>query len=101
MNIDVHLVMLTISALVFAVILWNWQKSADVNFDLRWLLVDSQTEKVSLMKVGQAVALVTSTWGFIALLSKDKLTEFYFIGYMASWAGANLANKFIETRREK
>jgi hypothetical protein len=101
MIIDVHLVMLTLSAILLGMILWNWHRRGDVNFDLRWLLVDHATEKVSLMKVGQGVALVTSTWGFIVLVSKDKLTEFYFLGYMAAWAGANLANKFIETRKEK
>lgn len=92
---------LTLGAIgLFALtVLILWQRKAD-NFDLRWLLVDSTTEKVSLFKTGQLIALIVSTWGFVVLIQRDKMTEWYFTGYMASWAAANLLNKWLERGKQ-
>jgi hypothetical protein len=53
--------------------------------------------KVSSFKVGQATALVVSTWGFVVLVQQDKLTEWYYTAYMTVWAGVSLAKNMFNT----
>lgn len=94
---------MTTSALILAgvcaagaALLIYWHCLND-RFDVRWLIVDTQTRKVSLFKVGQFVALIISTWAFVVLVQRNLLTEWFFAGYMLTWTGASLANKWIAT----
>lgn len=41
---------------------------------------------------------MVSTWGFIYLLSDDKLTEWYFIGYMGAWVANALIGKTLASK---
>ncbi len=82
-----------ILALVF--LLWLWHMDKSDAFDLRWLIVDTATVKVSLFKLGQLVALLTTTWMVIYETRSDRLTEWLFMAYAATWAGANVANRLI------
>lgn len=41
---------------------------------------------------------LVSTWGFIYLLTDDKLTEWYFIGYMGAWVANALIGKTLTDR---
>lgn len=72
-----------------------WHRHPD-NFDLRHLLMDSKTDRVSLMKCGQLFALLVSTWVLIRETNHDRLTEWLFAGYMLTWAGANVARRWID-----
>lgn len=86
---------LTLLALFFSVVLYRWQKQND-DFDLRHVLIGPDG-KVSLFKIGQATALSVSSWAFIIMVQQDKLTEYYFLGYMTIWSGINLAkNIFVK-----
>ena len=38
---------------------------------------------------------LVSTWGFIYLIADDKLTEWYFIGYMGAWVANALIGKTL------
>jgi hypothetical protein len=78
-------------------ILGFWQGKHD-EFDLRWLIVDTKTHRVSLFKLGQLVALLTSTWALVYQTRHDHLTEWLFTAYMIAWAGANVANKFVDRK---
>ncbi len=74
---------------------------ADSTFDLKDLIVDSKTNRVSLNKFGQFIALAMSSWGFIYLALNGKLTEFYFMTYMAAWSGTAALNKAIAAYENK
>ncbi len=80
---------------VFALLLWIGQRQAD-SFDIRALVV--RDGKVSLSKLGQVVALATSTWGFVHLTLGDHLTEWYFTAYMLAWSGASALNLWLQQR---
>lgn len=41
---------------------------------------------------------LVSTWGFIYLIADDKLTEWYFIGYMGAWVANALIGKTLTDR---
>jgi hypothetical protein len=57
------------------------------SLDLRWLIME-RPHKPSLPKIGQVVALIVSTWGFVTLVMKGQLTETYFMCYMTVWSGS-------------
>ena len=94
-NYIVELSLGFITLVVFWII-YQWQKNNENTFDLTDALL-GEDGKVSLYKIGQAAALVVSTWAFVVLVQRDKLTEYYFCGYMGIWSGINLAkNIFVK-----
>ena len=90
-------VVLMLAALCLTLVLISWHKTDDA-FDMRQLLVDTATGKVSLFKVGQLVALLTSTWAFIHETRMGHLTEWLFTAYIIAWGGMNIANKMVANR---
>lgn len=89
------ILLLGLGAVLAVVLLYGQYRDDD--FDLRTLIVD-ESGKISLSKFGQFVALVASTWVLIHETRTDKLTEWLFAGYILTWAGANLGNKWISTK---
>ena len=85
-------VILALASIFFAYMLRTAQIKKDA-FDLRDLLVDENTGRVSIYKLGQLIALLLSSWGFIYLTLHDKLSESYFGLYMATWAGAHVLSQ--------
>lgn len=61
-------------------------------------LLDKDTTEPSLGRVGQFVALMVSTWGFIALTVADTLSEWYVTAYMLVWAGAQAASLALKIK---
>lgn len=70
---------------------WIWPQK------LRFLL-DKGTEYPSLGRQGQYTALLISTWGFATLTINGNMTEFYFIGYMLAWSGAQFASVYLKLK---
>jgi ABC-type Mn2+/Zn2+ transport system permease subunit len=82
---------------VFAVsLVTSWQRHHP-KFDLSDILT-GDNGRVSLSKLGEASALVVSTWGFVVLTQQGKLSESYFIGYMTVWTGARILKAKIESK---
>lgn len=99
-SLDLMTIVLSISCWILIFLLIKAQQSP-ISFELRDLLRSQVTGKVSLAKFGQFIALLVSTWGFIALTLNDKLTEWYFTSYMAVWAAAEGLRKWKETKENK
>lgn len=89
---------LLVATVIVMVSAWMWQRRKDNKFDLLDLVSDGQG-KLSLFKTGQLVALLVSTWGFVALTRAGLLSEWYFAGYMLAWAGANIAKLAIDANK--
>lgn len=70
-------------------LVYRWHNDPKNTFNLTDALLGSDN-KVSIFKIGQAAALVSSTWGLVVLIQQGKLTEWYFAAYMGVWAGANM-----------
>lgn len=88
---EISLALITIACVT---ILVRWQNNPDNNFDLTDCLL-GEDRKVSLYKIGQASALIVSTWAFIIMVQKNQMTEYYFYGYMGVWSGINLAKNIF------
>lgn len=51
--------------------------------------------KVNERKFCRLGAWAVSTWGFVYLISIDKLDEWYFLGYIGAWVSNALLDKYI------
>jgi hypothetical protein len=69
------------------------------DFDLMNLVVNPDDKTLDIHKVGQLLALLISSWGFIYVTLNNELTEWFFTAYMAIWAGATAANTLIMLRQ--
>ena len=85
---------LALITLVCCFVLIKWHTNPNNTFNLTDTLLGPDG-KVSLYKIGQAAALIVSTWAFIIMVQKDKMTEYYFYGYMGIWSGVNLAKNIF------
>lgn len=84
-------------AVVFLLLLIKWHMSKDAKFDVKDIIVETSTGKVSLYKIGQVIALWVSTWIIIHETKEGRLTDWLFLSYMALWSGTNLAKSLIRT----
>jgi hypothetical protein len=75
-----------------------YAQTREDKFDLRWFILDDVTKRPSIYKVGQAIALTVSTWGFVVLVERNLLTEMYFSLYMGIWAGSTALNRFMDAK---
>lgn len=89
--------MLFLTMTVAIIILAYMQFKRD-QLDLRWLILDDNTGKPSIHKIGQGLALLVSTWGFVKLVLSGTLTEAYFTIYMGVWAGSTALNQYLSNK---
>jgi hypothetical protein len=101
---DLSVAVLSVGSLVVFYVLYVWHK-ANHPFDLRQLLLDSATDKISIEKVGYITALIVSSWSFVTMVSKNTLTEWFFTAYIAVFAAARLGSQglsvYKSTKEEK
>jgi hypothetical protein len=98
-NFDTAL--LLVCAVVACVFLAYWHLDKSSEFDVRDLLIDKRTKRLSLNKIGQFFALLVSTWVLIYETRSGRLTEWLFIAYMIAWSGTNLANKYLDKQKSQ
>lgn len=65
-------------------------------FDIKDLV--SKDGKLDEKKFTRFGAWVVSTWGFVYLLVSDKLSEWYFIGYMGAWVANAIFDKYVNRK---
>lgn len=97
-GMDTLAIILALLVLSFGILAWRSTRNKEQRFDFEELFLD-ELGRTSLYKLGQFIALCFSTWGFVYLTLAYKLSEWYFTAYMVAWAGANVANKYIETKK--
>ena len=96
LNLGSDTLALIFFATVLCAFLIYWHLDSSTRFDIRDLMVDKKTQRLSLYKIGQFFALLVSTWVLIYETRNGRLSEWLFIAYMAAWSGANLANKYLD-----
>ncbi len=85
--------LLIITFLVSLFLMIKWQLTPDNGFDLKDLICTNG--RLSSSKVARFGAFIVSTWCFIYLTANDKLSEWYFMGYMAAWVSNALFSRYI------
>ena len=94
--LDIATAILLIIMIVITYMVYKWHTGKN-SLDARSLFLDD-TEKMSLGKTGQFIAMVISTWVIIYQTRAGLLTEWLFAGYMLAWAGAGVAGKMIDKK---
>ena len=97
-KLETWLLLIGIVMMIIQLAIWHRD---DTEFDLRHILIDSKTKRVSLMKIGQATALILSSWVLIYETRNDRLTEWLFLSFMGVWSGANLAKRWIDKDKKE
>jgi hypothetical protein len=92
-------IILMISFTIALLLMIKWQLTPNNGFDLRDIICSNG--RLSSSKVARFGAFMVSTWCFIYLAANDKLTEWYFMGYMAAWVGNALFSNYINDRDRK
>jgi len=81
------------SAMVAILVFITWVRPATFKF-----LLDKDSQFPSLGRQGQFTALMSSTWVFVLLAVNDNLTEWFFIGFMVTWAGAQATSAWLKIK---
>lgn len=86
--------------LVIALLVWALGKAQaeDDKFDMRDLIVDKKSGRISVSRFSQVVALCVSTWSFVYQTLNHSLTEWYFTAYMAVWVSAEAIRKWRDLK---
>jgi hypothetical protein len=87
---------LALGMLVLFFFLYKAQRAPD-NFDLRDLMRDPRSKRVSLPKTATLTALIMSSWGCVYLTLHNQLNETYFTTFMAAWVVGNLGHNAINS----
>ena len=98
LDIKPETVVLFLGSLLFVALLMLWHTNKEVDFDVKSALM--REGKFSLSKLGQLVALMTSTWVVIYQTRHGLMTEWLFTGYMLAWSGANLLGRYLDNAKK-
>ncbi len=90
-------IVLSLLAVVAGILAYRLTHDKRRKFSLEDAFLDEKG-KTSKAAIGFFVALTVSTWGFVALIQADKMTEMYFYGYMGAFVANNLASKWIDKK---
>jgi hypothetical protein len=87
-------IMYSILSLLFLVIFYAlWKLNQDNKSPISIIDLVAIDGKLNERKFSRFGAWIVSTWGFIYLIVNDKLSEWYFVGYMAAWVANALIGK--------
>lgn len=96
---DFMFILLSLIILGLSIWLYNLNNDAGNTIDLADLISDKgRIVDSKLIRFG---TWIISSWGFIYLITKDNLTEWYFIGFMGSWVANALISKHLSSERDK
>jgi len=87
----VVLIVLVISCIRY---LWKQNKNSHSTIDFKDLICVNG--KLTERKISRFGAWIVSTWGFVYLIVDNRLTEWYFVGYMGAWVANALLGKMIK-----
>lgn len=73
--------------------------ATDNNFDVKYLLVDDKTDRVSLKKLGALVGLLISSWIVLFMTVKGWMTEGILGLYLFVWASVYVTPQTVAAWR--
>ena len=99
-TIDPDHVMYAILAVIMIFCVYAMYKlNADERSPINVMDLITENGKLSEPKMVRFFTWVISSWGFIYLISDNKLTEWYFIGYMSAWVANALIDRSNVSRK--
>lgn len=80
------------------ILAWKATHQNDSSFNFESVFLDADG-KTSLGRVSAFIALIVSTWAFVYLTLNDRLTEWFFAGYMAAWVIQGSVSKWLDKEK--
>ena len=85
--------------LTFMSLMWTYHKNKGNHINIMDLVsVDGRLDE---SKLNRFIAFIISSWGFVWLLTTEKLSEWFFMGYMAAWVGNALFNRYLRIQDKR
>ena len=75
---------------------WLWKLNRDKNNTIYFVDLISVGGRLNERKLCRFGAWLLSTWGFMYLILNNRLSEWYFVGYMGAWVANALIGKAIK-----
>jgi hypothetical protein len=94
------LMFLILGFILISLVIWLYNIHNDTKSDIDLADLVMGDGKISDSKLIRIGSWLISSWGFIFLLTRDLLTEWYFIGYMGAWVLNALISKNISMQSE-
>ena len=85
-----------LALLFFTCIYALWKLNQDKKNTISIIDLVAVNGRLNERKFSRFGAWIVSTWGFIYLIANDKLSEWYFVGYMGAWVANALIGKMIK-----
>lgn len=92
---------IVLAFILLAILLWLYNVNNDKSSSASLLDLITINGKLNERKLTRFGTWIVSTWGFVYLISKGTLSEWYFIGYMGAWVANALIGKAIGSKSEK
>lgn len=89
------LLIFLLAVFIFTVSKWLWKLNNDKNNTIYFIDLISVGGRLNERKLSRFGAWIISTWGFMYLILNNKLSEWYFVGYMGAWVANALIGKAI------
>lgn len=82
------------------ILLMVWQLTPGDGFDLRSLVAEKVADVwvVSPGKFFQTGAFAFTSWAFVTLVVRDKLSELFLLVYVVCWAGSRAVNMWAQSK---
>lgn len=100
-RLDGSVVALTIMSSLVVSVVWSWHSKKEFDFHLQQVLVDNVSGKISIEKVGYMTALAIATWGFVALILRNQMTEWFFTAYISVFVLGRSVSSGLSVWKEK
>ena len=97
---DPSIIVLVVMSAMVALVVWSWHRDRSASFNLQQVLIDSVTGKIAIEKVGYMTALAIATWGFVTMILRGHMTEWYFTAYLGVFALARLGSQGLAVWRD-
>lgn len=94
------LMLIVLGLMIFALGIWLYNLNNDAGNTLDLADLISEKGRISDAKLIRFGTWLISSWGFVFLITRESLTEWYFIGYMGSWVANALISKHISRKAD-
>jgi hypothetical protein len=98
-SIDASQVSLAVMTVLVLGVVASWHEKKP-GFDLSDSLVDTTTGKVSPEKIGYMVVLALMSWGFVALILTNRMTEWFAGLYGGMFVMGRIGYKWADAKKE-
>jgi len=98
-SLDPSLLALTIMSILVVATVISWHRNKE-GFDLSQCIVDSVTGRIAPEKVGYMTVLAIMSWGFIAHVLKNTLTEAYVLCYGSLFVAGRFGSQWLSVKKD-